>query len=76
MEVDSMHSAIEYAQKHVPVFITHNWMNIFKMLSWNRNKSKNADKYATTWGKFYTLVKLHRAVIFLKTTAITLNKEQ
>jgi hypothetical protein len=33
MEVDSMHSAIEYAQKYVPVFIMRDWMNIFKMAS-------------------------------------------
>jgi hypothetical protein len=33
MEVDSMHSAIEYAEKHVPVFIMRNWMNIFKTAS-------------------------------------------
>jgi hypothetical protein len=46
MEVDSMQSAIGCAQKHVPVFIMRDWMNIFKMERSNRNKNKNADKYA------------------------------
>jgi ribosomal protein S18 len=51
MEVDFMHSVIEYAQKHVLV-IMHDWMNIFKMARSNRNKNKNADKYACQELKF------------------------
>jgi hypothetical protein len=46
MEVDSMHSAFEYSQKQVPIFIMRDWMNIFKMARSKRNKNKNADKYA------------------------------
>jgi hypothetical protein len=52
MEVDSMHSAIEYAQKHVPVFIMRDWMKLFKMARSNSNKNKNADKYACQELKF------------------------
>jgi hypothetical protein len=52
MEVDSMHSAIEYAQKHVLVVIMRDWMNILKMARSNRNKNKNADKYACRELKF------------------------
>jgi hypothetical protein len=52
MEVDSMHSAIEYVQKHVLVVIMRDWMNTFKMAKSNRNKNKNADKYACQELKF------------------------
>jgi hypothetical protein len=52
MEVDSMHSAIEYAQKHVPVVVMCDWMNILKRARSNRNKNKNADKYARQELKF------------------------
>jgi hypothetical protein len=52
MEVDSMHSAIEYAQKHVLVVITRDWMNIFKMARSNRNRNTNADNYACRESKF------------------------
>lgn len=30
MEVDSMHAAIEFAKKNVPVFSPHEWQNIFR----------------------------------------------
>lgn len=47
MEVDSMHSAIEYAQKNVPVYIMRDWLNIFLMARSNRKyyKSKRSSGY-------------------------------
>jgi hypothetical protein len=60
MEVDSTHSATEYAQKHVPVFIMYDWMNFFKMARSNRNKNKNADKYVCQELKFSHLKNLKK----------------
>jgi hypothetical protein len=65
MEVDSMHKAIEYAQKHVPVVIMRDWMNIFKMARSNRNKNKNADKYACQELKFNDLKNLKKLYAYL-----------
>jgi hypothetical protein len=58
MEVDSMHTAIEYTKKKVPVFVMRDWMDIFKMAGSNRNKNKNADKYACQESKFDDLKNL------------------
>lgn len=40
MEVDSMHSAIERAQKYVPVFTMHDWLTIFRMARTTASKKK------------------------------------
>jgi hypothetical protein len=65
MEVDSVHRAIEYAQKHVPFFIMRDWMNIFKMARSNRNKNKNADKYACQELKFDDIKSLKKLSAYL-----------
>jgi predicted RNA binding protein with dsRBD fold (UPF0201 family) len=63
MEVNSMHSAIEYAQKHVLVVIMRDWMNIFKITRSNRNR--NADKYACQEWKFDDLKNLKKLPAYL-----------
>jgi hypothetical protein len=65
LEVDSMHSAIEYAQKHVLVVIMRDWINIFKMARSNRNKNKNADKYACRELKFDDLKNMKKLSAYL-----------
>jgi hypothetical protein len=65
MEVDSMRSAIEYSQKHVPVFIMRDWMNIFKLARSNRNKNQSADKYACQKLKFDDLENLKKLSAYL-----------
>jgi hypothetical protein len=55
MELDSMHSTTEYAQKHVLVVIMRDWMDIFKMARSNRNKNM---KYACQELKFDDLKNL------------------
>lgn len=45
MEVDSMHSSIEYAKKNVPVYTMHDWLNICRLARSQRN-NKNCSAYA------------------------------
>lgn len=40
MEVDSMHSTIESAKKHVPVYTMHDWLNICRLARSQRNNKK------------------------------------
>lgn len=45
MEVDSMHSAIESAKKHVSVYSMQDWLNIFHIARSNRLRNKMCKPY-------------------------------
>ncbi|KAI4454145.1 dna-directed rna polymerases i ii and iii subunit rpabc2 [Holotrichia oblita] len=67
MEVDSMHSAIETAKKHVPVYLMNDWLNIFRMARSSGGRKKVSILYETQelrYDDFYDLKKL--AATFVK----------
>ncbi|KAI4459449.1 dna-directed rna polymerases i ii and iii subunit rpabc2 [Holotrichia oblita] len=45
MEVDSMHSAIETAKKHVSIFTMNELLNVFKMARSKRLRNKRSNPY-------------------------------
>lgn len=47
MEVDSMHSSIEKAQKNVNVYSIHDWENIFKLARTNKSPYITKEMYYT-----------------------------
>lgn len=41
MEVDSMHGAIEHAEKHITITSMRQWLTVFSMARSNRNRHKS-----------------------------------
>ena len=77
MEVDSMHSSIENAKRHVPVFSVHDWITIFKTARSNRNRNKNKKPYIVeelSYKDFVDLQKLSAILIKNKTFDVHRNQ--
>lgn len=57
LEADSMHSAIEYAQKNVSIFSMRDWLTVFAMARSNR-KHKNKKSYIVKESTFNDFIDL------------------
>lgn len=58
MEVDSMHSAIESANKYVSLYTMQDWLNIFKIARSKRGKNKTSGNYIVTELKYLDFMDL------------------
>lgn len=77
MEVDSIHSAIENAKIHVPVFDVQDWLTMFKTdkSNWNRNKDRRPYSVGVLiYNDFFNLNKLSSTMIKNKTTDVNNKK--
>ncbi|CAG9772257.1 unnamed protein product [Ceutorhynchus assimilis] len=63
MEVDSMHSSIEKAKKHVPVYTIHDWMNIFRMARSSRSNKKPYHVKELKFNDFLDLDKFEKLIM-------------
>lgn len=63
MEVDSMHSSIEKAKKHVPVYTIHDWITIFRMARTSRSKKKPYQVKELTFKDFLDLENLSKLIM-------------
>lgn len=71
MEVDSMHSATERAQKYVPVYTMQDWLTIFRMARTSRSNKKAYNVVELKFSDFLDLEQLSKSLIKnkLKNTA-------
>lgn len=63
MEVDSMHSSIEKAKKHVPVYTIHDWMTIFRMARTARSNKKPYNVKELKFKDFFDIEKLSKLIM-------------
>lgn len=63
MEVDSMHSATEKAQKYVPVYTMHDWLTVFRTARTSRSNKKPYNVQEIKFTDILDLEQLSKALV-------------